>query len=45
MNEKFQKYTDEQTFSKIVDYESITQMWTFCAKEYAESVAIVDGAE
>lgn len=45
MNEKFQKYTDSQTFSKIVDYESITQMWTFCAKEYAESVAIVDGAE
>lgn len=43
MNEKFKKYTDEVTFSKIVDFPNITAMWEHCVSEYADNVAIVDG--
>lgn len=43
--EAFKKYTDEQTFSKIVDYESISAMWKSCVESYSDKVAIVDGKE
>ncbi len=43
MNEKFKKYTDPETFSKIVEYPNVTSMWQHCASAYADSVAIVDG--
>jgi len=45
MNEKFKKYTDEETFSKIVSFPSITAMWEDRAATYADNVAIVDGEE
>ena len=45
MNEKFKKYTDEETFSKIVSFPSITAMWEDRAATYADRVAIVDGEE
>ena len=45
MNEKFRKYTDEETFSKIVSFPSITAMWEDRAATYADRVAIVDGEE
>ena len=43
MNEKFKKYTDEETFAKIVDFPNITAMWDHRASTYADNVAIVDG--
>ncbi len=45
MNEKFKKYTDEETFAKIVSFPSITAMWEDRAAAYADNVAIVDGEE
>ena len=45
MNKRFEKYTDEKTFSKIVDYSSVTEMWSSVVSAYADNVAIVDGAE
>ncbi len=43
MNEQFRKYTDEQTFAKIVNYPCITAMWEHCVAEYGDLPAIVDG--
>lgn len=43
MNEKFKKYTDEVTFSKIVDFPNVTAMWQHCVATYGEQIAIVDG--
>ena len=43
MNEKFKQYTDEITFSKIVDYPNVTSMWAHSVSEYGENIAIVDG--
>lgn len=40
----FEKYADAQTLAKIVDYDCITEMWEHSVKEYADSVAVVDGA-
>ena len=42
-NEIFRKYTDSETFSKIVDYENVTEMWQHSVKEYPNNVAIIDG--
>ncbi|MBQ4601870.1 MAG: acyl--CoA ligase [Clostridia bacterium] len=42
MNEKFKKYTDEDTFSKIVDFPNITSMWAHCVSAYGDNIAIVD---
>ena len=39
-NEVFKKYTDEKTFSKIVDYESVSEMWEHCLNEYSDLNAI-----
>ena len=43
MSKKFEKYTDAQTFAKIVDYQNVTEMWTHSVKTYPDNVAIVDG--
>ncbi len=44
-NEAFKKYTDPETFAKIVDYKSVTEMWNHCASEYKDKIAVVDGNE
>ena len=44
-NSIFKKYTDEETFAKIVDYKNVTEMWEHSVKEYADCVALVDGKE
>jgi long-chain acyl-CoA synthetase len=44
-NKKFEKYTDSETFSKIVDYQNVTEMWQHSVSEYPENIAIVDGRE
>ncbi len=41
----FAKYTDKDTFSKIVDYSCITEMWEHSVKKYSSNIAIVDGIE
>lgn len=41
----FAKYTDKETFEKIVDYDNVTQMWEHSVATYPQSVAIVDGEE
>jgi len=38
--EMFRKYTDAETFAKIVDYGSLGRMWVHCAQEYADRIAI-----
>ena len=45
MNRRFEKYTDPETFSKIVDYSSVTEMWSHSVAEYPDNIAIVDGKE
>lgn len=45
MNRHFEKYTDSETFSKIVDYNNVTEMWAHSVREYGDSIAIVDGRE
>lgn len=38
--DRFRRYTDAETFDKIVDYGTVTAMWKHCAEEYAELTAI-----
>ena len=45
MNKQFEKYTDAETFAKIVDYPNVTAMWRHSVSAYATDVAIVDGEE
>jgi len=44
-NKIFEKYTDAETFSKIVDYGNVTEMWQHSVSTYPNNVAIVDGKE
>ena len=39
----FEKYTDAQTFSKIVDYENVAQMWNHSVETYPDNIAVIDG--
>lgn len=39
----FKKYTDEESFKKIVDYKNISEMWDSAAAQYKDNVAIIDG--
>ena len=39
----FEKYTDALTYSKIVDYQNVTEMWAHSVATYPQNVAIVDG--
>ena len=41
----FEKYTDKETFAKIVDYKNLAEMWEFSVSEYRDNVAIIDGEE
>lgn len=40
--EPFRKYTDSETFEKIVKYPSMTKMWQSCVSQYKDRVAIED---
>ena len=42
-NEIFRKYTDSETFSKIVDFNNVTEMWQNSVSKYRDNVAIIDG--
>ena len=39
-DEVFKKYTDEKTFSKIVNFASVSEMWEHSLKEYSDLNAI-----
>ena len=41
----FEKYTDKETFEKIVDYKSVSEMWQHSVNEYGDKVAICDNGE
>ncbi len=43
--EIWRKYTDAQTFDRIVGFDSVAQMWSVRAKEFADNTAIVDQGE
>ena len=36
----FEKYTDQETYSKIVSYENVTEMWSHSVATYPNNVAI-----
>ena len=44
-NKIFAKYTDAETFNKIVDYSSLTDMWETSVKNYGDMLAVIDGEE
>ena len=39
----FDRYTDPETLSRIVDYTDMTQMWRSCCRQYSDLPAIDDG--
>jgi len=39
----FKKYTTPETWEKIVDFDSVTQMWKHCVAAYRSDEAVVDG--
>ena len=41
----FEKYTDKETFDKIVEYDTVCDMWEKAVKEYGEDIAIEDNGE
>ena len=41
----FSKYTDSETFSKIVDYSCVNRMWKHCVQSYADKSAVVDSKD
>lgn len=41
-NELFRKYTDEETFMRIVEMDSVSMMWRRCLAEFADATAIED---
>ena len=38
----FEKYTDAQSFAKIVDFANLTEMWQHCVNTYSDKSAVVD---
>lgn len=42
MDNRFIKYTSLETFNKIVNFNSVEEMWTNSVKEYKDSYAISD---
>ena len=38
----FEKYTDKETFSKIVTHKNLTAMWESSTRAYPDNVAVVD---
>lgn len=41
----FEKYTDKETFDKIVDFENMTEMWEHSVKTYGDKSAVIDGKD
>ena len=41
----FRPYTDEQTFAKIVELDTVAQMWQRCLREFPDAVAIEDNGQ
>lgn len=42
---QFEKYTDEETFARIVDFANVTEMWEHSVRAYGEKSAVVDGVD
>ena len=42
--ELFRKYTDDETFENIKEYDTLTQMLEACNERYAEKPAITDAS-
>lgn len=40
--EIFAKYTDEETFAKIVDFTTVTEMWERSRTEFSDRIAVED---
>lgn len=40
--EAFKKYTDLETFAKIREYDTVSQMWEKCIEQYVSLIAISD---
>ena len=40
--EIFRRYTDAETFDKIVEMESVSELWARCIKEFPQQTAIED---
>ena len=40
--EVFAKYTTPETFARIRDYESVSEMWDNCIPQYRDAIAIED---
>ena len=40
--ERFRNYTDEAQFARIVEMDTVTEMWNRCLADYADLPAIVD---
>ena len=40
--EKFRPYTKPVDFARIIERESVSEMWESCVKEFADLVAIQD---
>ena len=43
--ELFRKYTDEQTFKKIKEYDTVSEMWVNCVNQYKDRVAVEDNGK
>lgn len=43
--EIFRKYTDPETFERIVDYPNVTAMWSHSVSAYSDTVAIMDNGK
>ena len=43
--EYFKKYTNPKQFEKIVEMDTVVEMWERCKKEYANHIAIEDNGE
>lgn len=38
----FKRFMDDETYEKIKEFDSVSQMWAFCLKEYGERIAVID---
>ena len=45
MNNVFAKYTSHETFEKIVDYKSVSEMWAHSVATYPDNIALIDTRE
>lgn len=45
MNKIFEKYTDNETFARIVDYPNVTEMWRHSVENWPDTPAIMDNGK